>query len=102
MGQATVVDPTSLTLTGVAAASSTSDILVRQDCRFVEDCWRSKKATQNWVDLGAVCFSIGLGLGLRPQTRSVVRAFDSVHVMSDHGLGPTFCLGLGPPKKIAD
>ncbi|KAL4583035.1 hypothetical protein LXL04_007599 [Taraxacum kok-saghyz] len=21
---------------------------------------------------------------------------------SDHGLGPTFCLGLGPPKKIAD
>ncbi|KAL4559437.1 hypothetical protein LXL04_031575 [Taraxacum kok-saghyz] len=46
--------------------------------------------------------NLGLGLGLRPRTRSVVRAFDSVHVMSDHGLGPTFCLGLGPPKKIAD
>ncbi|KAL4566630.1 hypothetical protein LXL04_030750 [Taraxacum kok-saghyz] len=53
-------------------------------------------------NLGAVCFSIGLGLGLRPRTRSVVRAFDSVHMlplMSDSVRGPrrlTGDVGLRP------
>ncbi|KAL4583588.1 hypothetical protein LXL04_008166 [Taraxacum kok-saghyz] len=50
----------------------------------------------------AVCISSDSDSDCRPRTRSVVRAFDSDVVMSDHGLGPTFCLGLGPPKIIAD
>ncbi|KAL4584734.1 hypothetical protein LXL04_009343 [Taraxacum kok-saghyz] len=40
-----------------------------------------------------------LGLGLRPRTRSLVRAFDSVLLMSDSVRSPTFCLRLGPGKK---
>ncbi|KAL4565253.1 hypothetical protein LXL04_029339 [Taraxacum kok-saghyz] len=55
-----------------------------------------------YMDRGAVCKCSDSDSDCRPWTRSVVRAFDSDVVMSDHGLGPTFCLGLGPCLKIVD
>ncbi|KAL4566201.1 hypothetical protein LXL04_030312 [Taraxacum kok-saghyz] len=48
----------------------------------------------------AVCYSLDSDSDCRPRTRSVVRAFDLVLVMSDHGLGPTFCLGLDVASDV--